>query len=103
MTLAYDDEAILTNQELALEHAAKRLSAVRVCHRCTPYLGATLATICRDHLTAPDDVTRANLLMQHVVTRADAFACLDVLERHADDRELVGHLIGGLRSFLAVA
>jgi hypothetical protein len=66
MTLAYDDEAILTNQELALEHAAKRLSAVRVCHRSQPYAGATLATICRDHLASPDPITRANIMVSQV-------------------------------------
>jgi hypothetical protein len=43
-------EPILSAQEIHLENAAKRLSAVRVCHRCQPYAGATLATICREHL-----------------------------------------------------
>jgi hypothetical protein len=38
-----------------------------------------------------------------VVTRVDALAALDLLERHADDAALREHLLGGLRSFLSVA
>jgi hypothetical protein len=38
-------------------------------------------------------------MMSQVVTRADAFACLDVLEHDADST-LREHLLGGLRGFL---
>jgi hypothetical protein len=47
----------------------------------------------------PKPATRGAIMAMTPATRADETACLDVIERRADDATLREHLLGGLRGF----
>ena len=86
-------DPLLTNAELAREPVSIK--------SCRPCAAAQFAAICREHLWKLHLVTRANVMGRAVVTRADALAALNLLQRHPDDGELRQHLIAQLRTYLS--
>ena len=91
----------MSNHELNLELAAKRLSAVRKPKACNCFHGTTLATVARKHLSEPKPARRAARLTMPVTTRSDDMASLDLLAS-SDDTELCAYLIAGLRAFFEI-
>src|SRR5262245_53783163 len=94
---AAHSDALLCAAELSRE-PDWLFTAIRVC-RCT-YANAPLATVAREHLARPHDVTRLELLARGVITKGDADAALDLIERYGDDGELRQHLVEQLRGHL---
>ena len=97
-----DADERLTNHELNLELAAKRLSAVRKPKACNCCTGLTLATVGRMHLRQPKIGTRGVILSGGISTKADAIAAVDLAAELEGDGELTDHLLTSLRAFLEI-
>ena len=90
---------ILAVCEMERERAAARFSAVK--HKVSAYAGLSLAELCREHLAAPNESTRATILSTPLTTRAEALATFSVIEADSEDQELAARLLKGLRSYLS--
>ena len=105
MTVVADMAAtdpILTNAELNLELAAKRLSIARA--RSRRFALAPALPLPRSaaftYLNRSPQI-RTTILSMPVSTRADAIAALSIIESDAEDSDLCVHLIAGLRVYLS--
>jgi hypothetical protein len=96
------DDPLLCVAELNLEQAAKRfaISKPKTC-ACR---GAATGTLCREYLEEPNAHLRAAILNSPIVTLADAFAALAVLENTlGSDVELERHLFSCFHGYLSAA
>lgn len=96
-------EPILATCEIEAEERAKARFSIATPRECAcSYRGMGLAALARLHMIEPRLATRAALLSQSIVTRADAIAAVDLAAALEGDGQLTDHLLVLLRQFLTV-